>query len=96
MATLKLGDRVRAPGRLVRRKKWRGRHEWYKPEWSNFPIEGVFVGVRTYVNGTCSAGMDYDDPTVFTGDEWIKVALICKDPRQRPIPVLYNECEVIA
>jgi len=55
----------------------------------------MFVGVRTYVNGVCQYGNNYDDPTVFIGDEWIKVALICNDPRHAPTPVLYNECEVL-
>jgi len=86
----KLGDRVSAPCSLSRRKVWRGRHEWYKKPGA---IEGVFVGWRTYANGTCSGGYQYDDPIEFQPDEWIKVALICKDPRQSPIPVLYNECE---
>ena len=92
MKKLNLGDYVRAPVRLLRRKLWQGRHEWYKPPWRESPIEGVFVGVRTYANGTCSGGYDRENPVEFHGDEWIKVALICKDSRQRPIPVLYDEC----
>lgn len=92
---LKLGDRVRAPGRLLRRREFRGRHEWYKPLWMHAGVEGVFVGVRTYVNGTVSGGFNADDPLVFKGNEWIKVALICSDPRKKPVAVLYDECEVI-
>lgn len=93
---LKLGDRVRAPVRLLRRREWRGRHEWYKPDWKNSPVEGMFVGVRTYANGTCTGGANFDDPVEFKADAWVKVALICRDPRHRPIAVLYNECEVIS
>ena len=90
-----LGDRVSAPCRLQRRRVWRGRHEWHKPSFIQSPIEGIFVGWRTYANGTCSGGSAFDDPIEFQPDEWIKVALICKDPRHRPIPVLYDECEVV-
>lgn len=93
---LNLGDKVRAPVRLLRRRIWRGRHEWYKPEWKSSPVEGIFVGVRTYANGTCLGGAVIDDPIVFQADEWIKVALICRDARTRPIPVLYSECEVVS
>lgn len=89
---LKLGDRVHAPAGLLRRRIWKGRHEWYR---NSSSVEGIFVGERTYANGTCSGGMGYDDPMVFEGDEWIKVALICRDARTKPIPVLYNECEVV-
>ena len=95
MTTLKLGDRVRAPGRLFRRKQCPGRNEWRKPGWKSRPVEGIFVGVRTYVNGTTSVPQNYDDPVVFEGDEWIKIALICEDARHKPVPCLYSECEVI-
>lgn len=96
MTILKLGDRVRAPVRLLRRRAWRGRNEWYKPDWRPRPVEGMFVGVRTYANGTCAGGYNDDDPIVFVADEWIKVALIVKDARHRAVPVIYDECEVIS
>ncbi len=101
MATLKLGDKVRAPVRLLRRRQWTngGRREWIKPEWKSSPVLGVFVGVRTYANGVVTWGQNdgYDaDPPVFCGDKWLKVALICTDARQKPIPVMYDECEVIS
>ncbi len=90
-----LGDRVCAFVRLQRRRVWRGRHEWYKMPWGGCLIEGTFVGVRTYANGTCSGGCEWDGPIKFHPDEWIKVALICRNPRQKPIPVLYAECHLI-
>lgn len=95
MTILKLGDKVRAPVRLLRNRQSL-RRAWYKPPWKSNPIEGVFVGVRTYANGVVEGGMHYDDPAIFIGDEWIKVALICSDPRQKPTPVMYDECEVIS
>jgi hypothetical protein len=101
MAVLKLGDKVRAPVRLLRRREWQngGRREWVKPEWKSSPVEGVFVGVRTYANGVVMWGSSDaldGDPPYFVADTWLKVALICNDPRQKPTPVLYDECEVIS
>ncbi len=87
---------MRAPVKLLRRREWQGRHEWYKPDWKISPVEGVFVGVRTYANGTCSGGYNWEDPVNFVADEWIKVALIVQDARHRAVPVPYNECEVIS
>ncbi len=86
----KLGDRVSAPNSLYRSKKWRGRHEWREVLG---PVKGVFVGWRTYANGTVE--IDQDAGPLFTADEWIKVALICQDPRHSPVPVLYDECELL-
>jgi hypothetical protein len=100
MTILKLGDKVRAPVRLLRRRQYcnGGHREWVKPDWKHSPVEGVFVGVRTYANGVVNWGSPgYDgDPPVFIADKWLKVALICTDPRQKPIPVMYDECEVIS
>ncbi len=100
MTILKLGDKVRAPVRLLRRRDWKngGRRDWAKPEWKTSPVEGVFVGVRTYANGIVEwggGGID-GDPPYFIADKWLKVALICTDARHRPIPVMYDDCEVVS
>ena len=86
---LKLGDRVSSTCRLHRRKVWKGRNEWYRIPGA---VVGVFVGWRTYANGIVARD---EEGNHFEADEWIKVALICQNPRHNPIPVPYDECEVI-
>lgn len=93
--TLKLGDMVRAPGRVSRCRVSRDRREWRRARFWAVPIEGMFVGVRNYQNGVLNYGTAWDDPTWFKQDGTVKVALLAIDPRHNPTPVLYDECEVI-
>lgn len=86
-----LGAKVRAPGRIFRQRQGSIR-KWYKPTWRQKPIEGIYIGVRTYANGIAEW---YDYGTEFTANEHIKVALIVQSTRTKPIPVMYDDVELI-
>ena len=91
-----LGATVTATGRIFRRHLdgvKANRKEWYRPDWAQRPITGIYIGVRTYQNGIIE--WEEDVGFIFTADEWIKVALIVTDVRQRPIPVLYSEMQPV-
>ena len=90
---MELGAKVTAPRRILRRrvqcaKGWR--KVWYAPDWLKKSVNGIYIGFRTYQNGTVTWD---EEGTYFTADEWIKVALIVEDARQKPIPVLYSNME---
>lgn len=92
---MKLGTRVRAPGRLCRRSVFDDGHtrkEWYRPDWATVPIVGLYMGSRTYQCGVLEWIGD-EEGFRFVPDKWIKVALIVRDPRHNPVPVLYSEME---
>ena len=55
------------------------------------PVEGIFVGWRTYANGT----YDYSD-CYFEGTERFEVWLIVPDIRSKPVPVLPEHCRTVA
>ena len=90
---MQLGAKVTATKRIFRHQLEgvkANRKEWYTPNWARHkPINGIYIGVRTYQNGT----VEWEDDVgmTFMPDEWIKVALIVTDARQKPIPVLYSD-----
>ncbi len=86
---MELGQKVTAPGHLIRRHRG-NRRFWTKPEWKQPPTTGIYIGVRTYQNGTLLWDGD-DVGYAFSPDEYLKVGLIVTDPRHRPVPVLYSE-----
>ena len=93
---MELGAKVTATKRIYRHQLGgikANRKEWYTPDWDRHkPITGIYIGVRTYQNGTVE--WHNDEGTTFTPDEWIKVALIVTDVRKKPIPVLYSDMSV--
>ena len=92
-----LGAKVTAPKCILRRTVWgtnsrAHRKEWYAPEWMKKSVSGIYIGHRTYANGTVTWD---EDGHSFRADEWIKVALIVENERQKPVPVLFLEMEEI-
>jgi hypothetical protein len=90
----KLGQRVSATDRLVRRHPNNGkRREWQR--FVNFvlkakPVEGIYVGFRTYSNGAVS----YDgDGVQWWPDITFEVWLVVPGPRQNPVPVFPEDTE---
>ena len=91
---IKLGDKVTAPRRLWRRTRQDGkiwRKEWHTISWETTPIVGIYTGYRNYRNGVIF--WDHDGGHIFVGDETIKIALIVKNERSKPVPVLFSEME---
>ena len=86
---MELGQKVTAPGHLIRRTR-DGRKTWVRPEWKQIPTIGIYIGVRTYQNGT-RQWEGTDEGMSWTPDEYLKVALIVENQRHRPVPVLYSE-----
>ena len=92
---MQLGAKVTAPGRILRQQLCgeTNRKEWHKSPWKQKPIIGIYIGVRTYANGTIA--WEEDIGNVFTADEWVKVALIVESARENPVPVLYEEMTLV-
>jgi len=87
-----LGQRVRAPNGYVRRLYGnRGECTWGRYSWQNKPIEGIFIGKRTYWNG--KRFYDGDGYPYFERAEQVPVALIVTSARTNPVPVPYDELE---
>lgn len=91
---MKLGQRVRAPGKVSR--VYDGlteRHLWKRSTWAK-PVEGIFVGDRSYQTGKSHWGDGEDEGSYFVQDGTVRIALIALNPRHNPVPVLYSECEL--
>lgn len=86
---IQLGAKVIAPGKLFRSREGDVRR-WYRPSWKQRPVTGIYIGVRTYKNGTIT-WEGYEEGHTFHPKEYIKVALIVTDVRQNPVPVLFSE-----
>jgi len=94
----KLGQKVRAHDRLVRRC-WSKPHHTLKNRsylvkgWRQYgdsilkakPVEGIYIGYRTYSTGTVHWDSDYGNE--YTPEEWYEVWLIVPNVRSRPVPV---------
>ena len=89
---IKLGARVTAPGRIIKSREG-DKREWYKPSWRQKPVEGVYMGCRTYSNGTTT--IDEDGGRNFHPEEYLKIGLIVTSTRTNPIPVLYDDISVM-
>ncbi len=92
---MELGSKVTVPRRILRRAVHMGgrnnRKEWYAPDWMKKSVNGIYIGFRTYANGTVTWD---EEGNYFKADEWIKVALIVEDAREKPIPVMYSDMSV--
>lgn len=84
---MKLGEKVHADAYLYRSRDG-NRKYWRRIE---KPVTGIYVGYRTYANGELGGGWGYDDPLYFIPKEYFKVALIVTDPRENPIPIMYDD-----
>jgi hypothetical protein len=82
---IELGAEVSSPTRLFRRQT--GKKRTWVPV--DHPVEGIYIGWRTYSNGEIE--WSYDEPTVWHPKEYLKVALIVPSIREAPIPVLFSE-----
>ncbi len=91
MTAIKLGARVTAPGRIVKSRAG-DKRKWYKPTGRQKPVEGVYMGRRTYANGTVSFEDDVRD---FHPDEFLKVGLIVTSTRTNAIPVFYDDITAV-
>lgn len=92
MTDFQLGERVRAPARLSRRYGCINDVRTWEP--TGGPIEGIYVGRRTYANGVGKGGYHPEDgPRYLDVTERVKVGLIVVDPRHNPVPVLYEDLE---
>lgn len=89
---MKIGARVTAP-KPLRRRRGATIREWDTPPWDTKPVEGIYIGWRTYANGVVEGGMNWDDPACFVPKEYIKVALIVPHARANPVPVPYSTME---
>ena len=96
MTEFTLGQKVTGGPRLVRCEHWKRkvRHKvWESGFMDNELIEGIFVGYRTYANGT----LEYRKyESAFTADEHFKVALIVPNTRTNAIPVMYDTVKAFA
>lgn len=92
MTMFKLGEKVRAPGRVRRACRPYNHVEWVRPSLAR-PLEGVYVGSRHYQNGKIwfgdEAGCHFEQKGT------VKIALIAIHDRRNPVPVLYSETEKI-
>jgi hypothetical protein len=94
----KLGQRVRAKDQLARKMHHNGRKEWVR--YVDYirrakPIEGIYIGCRTYQNGRTMGGYHRDDPLYFEPDGYVSVWLIVRRGNENPVPVLPEDVEVI-
>lgn len=62
-----------------------------RKEWESCaaPVRGVYIGWRTYANGTIQ--YEFEDGYSFSATEHFKIALIVTDERQNPVPVMFDE-----
>ena len=90
--TIQLGQRVTASHFLVRRSTYGTgvtKRAW---EPRRGPVDGIYIGFRTYADGEIRGGID--EGTYFVAKRHIKVALIVPNERAKPIPVLFVDMEV--
>lgn len=95
MTKFKLGQRVRGGRPLMRSRINCGQYwakRWEPSDWHPKP-KGVYIGTRTYVQGRVE--VDGDGQPEWWPEEQIKVGLIVTDPRQNPVPVMYDSLEEI-
>ena len=96
MTKIKLGDRVKAPCRLFRA---------HGPNWEKFwrkgatPVEGMYIGWRTYANGKIVTSTDdawHGEITIqeWKGESWFKVGLLVKGERSAPVAVMFEDMEL--
>ena len=89
---MELGQRVTAPGRLFKQRDGPKRG-WHKQSWKQKPVEGIYIGRRTYACGVVTWEADYG--MVFHPQSYLSVGLIVTDTRHNPIPVLFDELQSV-
>lgn len=93
----KLGEMVRGGPRLRRQYTGRFEPEKFGKVWKPYAgdkknVEGIYIGCRTYLNGT-SELIGSHGGRIFKTESTVKVALIVPNTRTNPIPVLFDSLE---
>jgi len=91
----RLGQKIQARDRLRRITRRQGLGSAFRSMWvlcqerplKAKPVEGIYIGHRTYSNGRKWYGGD-DEGTLYQADEWFEVWLIIPSARENPVPVM--------
>ena len=93
----RLGQKIQANERLRRITRHQGLGPGFRSFWQRYaeariplkakPVEGIYIGHRTYSNGRKWYGGD-DEGNLYQADEWLEVWLIVPSARENPVPVM--------